>query len=209
MRTTLDIEDDVLQAAKELATSERSTAGAVLSKLARAGLKSRGRASGAKAKTRNGVPIFPGRKGEVITLGTYRSSPTRKGSDVRALFDVNVSIHIFDIPRVLAGRLDPAPIRYLRDGPDTWRPAVDRSLSARACGGSRGQVGHVRSRHPHFRGKASQVCKYVGAVMAKSRRNQLERSTSSILVRSAAQFPRKGNELDGLQSKIANLKFKM
>lgn len=35
MRTTLDIDDDVLQAAKELARRERSTAGAVISRLAR------------------------------------------------------------------------------------------------------------------------------------------------------------------------------
>lgn len=39
MRSTLDIEDDVLQAAMELAASVRSTAGAVLSRLARVGLK--------------------------------------------------------------------------------------------------------------------------------------------------------------------------
>lgn len=38
MRTTLDIDDDVLQAAKELAQAERKTAGKVLSDLARKGL---------------------------------------------------------------------------------------------------------------------------------------------------------------------------
>ena len=45
MRTTLDIEDDVLQAAKELAQREGSTAGQVISALARRGgplLASRG-----------------------------------------------------------------------------------------------------------------------------------------------------------------------
>jgi hypothetical protein len=41
MRTTLDIEDDVLVAAKELARSERKTAGRVLSELARAGLRNK------------------------------------------------------------------------------------------------------------------------------------------------------------------------
>jgi hypothetical protein len=40
MRTTLDIEDDVLQAAKELARRERKSAGAVLSELARRSLTS-------------------------------------------------------------------------------------------------------------------------------------------------------------------------
>ena len=38
MRTTLDIDDDVLAAAKELARSERSSAGGVLSRLARQAL---------------------------------------------------------------------------------------------------------------------------------------------------------------------------
>lgn len=38
MRTTLDIEDDVLQAAKELARQEGGTAGQVISALARRGL---------------------------------------------------------------------------------------------------------------------------------------------------------------------------
>lgn len=38
MRTTLDIDDDVLQAAKERAIREHSTAGKVLSALARAAL---------------------------------------------------------------------------------------------------------------------------------------------------------------------------
>jgi hypothetical protein len=38
MRTTLDIDDDVLQAAKELAQHENKTAGQVLSDLARKGI---------------------------------------------------------------------------------------------------------------------------------------------------------------------------
>ena len=38
MRTTLDIDDDVLAAAEELARSERSSAGGVLSRLARQAL---------------------------------------------------------------------------------------------------------------------------------------------------------------------------
>ena len=38
MRTTLDIDDDILQAAKELARSQNKTAGQVLSELARKGL---------------------------------------------------------------------------------------------------------------------------------------------------------------------------
>ncbi len=38
MRTTLDIDDDVLRAAKELARRERKSAGRVLSELARRGM---------------------------------------------------------------------------------------------------------------------------------------------------------------------------
>ena len=56
MRTTLDVDDDVLQAAKELAAARGSTAGKVISELARKGLESpRG------ARVRNGVPLLPRR----------------------------------------------------------------------------------------------------------------------------------------------------
>ena len=41
MRTTLDIDDDVLQAAKEIALTQGSTAGKVFSELARKGLSDR------------------------------------------------------------------------------------------------------------------------------------------------------------------------
>lgn len=56
MRTTLDIDDDVLQAAKELAASRRQTAGQVLSALARSALTPK-----RSARTRNGVPLLPRR----------------------------------------------------------------------------------------------------------------------------------------------------
>lgn len=68
MRTTLDIEDDVLQAVKERARQEHTTAGKVLSDLARKGLT--GRSNGApreSSRLRNGVPVIPSR-GEIITL---------------------------------------------------------------------------------------------------------------------------------------------
>jgi hypothetical protein len=64
MRTTLDIEDDVLQAAKELAQREKATVGQMMSKLARKGL---GGVGVEGILTRNGVPVLPPR-GEVITL---------------------------------------------------------------------------------------------------------------------------------------------
>ena len=56
MRTTVDIDDDVLQAAKELAASRGTTAGRVLSDLARKALE-----PARSAKVRNGVPVLPRR----------------------------------------------------------------------------------------------------------------------------------------------------
>ena len=56
MRTTLDIDDDVLNAAKELAIAQRSTAGRVISELVRKALRPTG-----TARVRNGVPLLPRR----------------------------------------------------------------------------------------------------------------------------------------------------
>jgi hypothetical protein len=58
MRTTLDIDEDVLEIAKQLAARRRTTAGRVLSDLARSALAPRGRS----ARKRNGVPLLPARK---------------------------------------------------------------------------------------------------------------------------------------------------
>jgi hypothetical protein len=53
MRTTLDVDDDVLQAAKEIAANRGTTAGKVLSELARQALRP------ARApRVRNGVPLL-------------------------------------------------------------------------------------------------------------------------------------------------------
>ena len=60
MRTTLDIDEDVLQAAKEIASMRRSTAGKVLSELARKALEPDEEAP----QARNGVPVLPARAGE-------------------------------------------------------------------------------------------------------------------------------------------------
>lgn len=67
MRTTLDIADDVLQAAKELAAREGGTAGQVISNLARRGLNATSVKSKKPPATRGGVPLLPSR-GEVVTL---------------------------------------------------------------------------------------------------------------------------------------------
>lgn len=75
MRTTLDIEDDILQAAKELARQEGATAGQVLSALARKGLTS---ASAKKPLVRGGVPLLPSR-GEIISLEKVQQLMNNEG----------------------------------------------------------------------------------------------------------------------------------
>ena len=56
MRTTVDIDDDLLQAAKELADVRGTTAGRVISDLLRKSLE-----PSRAAKVRNGVPLLPRR----------------------------------------------------------------------------------------------------------------------------------------------------
>ena len=64
MRTTLEIDDDVLSAAKELAAAQKTTAGKVISDLARTALI--GPQNQEKAEYRNGFRLMP-RTGVVIT----------------------------------------------------------------------------------------------------------------------------------------------
>jgi len=58
MRTTLDIDDDVLQAVKELGGLQKKTAGQLLSELARKALAP---APHNRSRVRNGVPLLPSR----------------------------------------------------------------------------------------------------------------------------------------------------
>jgi hypothetical protein len=62
MRTTLNIDDDVLRAVKELAKLTSSTAGRVISDLARQSLEVRR----APRPVRNGVPLLSGRSDSAI-----------------------------------------------------------------------------------------------------------------------------------------------
>ncbi|MEI7731048.1 MAG: hypothetical protein WCO56_15840 [Verrucomicrobiota bacterium] len=78
MRTTLDIEDDVLQAARELAQREGSTAGRVISTLARRGLTGAPLKSGKTTGTRGGVPLLASR-GEVVTLERVQNLMNQEG----------------------------------------------------------------------------------------------------------------------------------
>ena len=67
MRTTLDIDDDILQAAKELARAEKKTAGQVLSELARKGLtQPRLERPADHIRIVDGIPVIPAR-GAVVT----------------------------------------------------------------------------------------------------------------------------------------------
>ena len=58
----MDLDEDVLQAAKELAAVHRVTTGKMLSNLARKALTP----TGPVAKVRNGVPLLPPRPGQKI-----------------------------------------------------------------------------------------------------------------------------------------------
>ncbi|QPN70937.1 hypothetical protein [Synechococcus sp. CBW1108] len=70
MRTTLDIEDDVLAAARELARRQGTTAGQVVSRLLRAALSgapSTGQAAAEAPPSAAGFRPFQARAGVVVT----------------------------------------------------------------------------------------------------------------------------------------------
>jgi hypothetical protein len=64
VRTTLEIDDDILLAAKELAAAQKKTAGKVLSELARRGLRGE---RAAEERVRNGFDLLP-RGPAVVTV---------------------------------------------------------------------------------------------------------------------------------------------
>jgi uncharacterized protein with von Willebrand factor type A (vWA) domain len=78
MRTTLDIDADVLQVAKELAALDKRTAGAVLSELARRGIHAPEGSPRPQAKVRNGIEMLS-RRGEQVTLAHVRSLLDEEG----------------------------------------------------------------------------------------------------------------------------------
>lgn len=55
MRTTLNLDDDILATAKSIAAQQRKPVGEVISSLVRHALKPTGKAK----PTRNGIPLFP------------------------------------------------------------------------------------------------------------------------------------------------------
>lgn len=69
MRTTLNIDDEVLEAARSIAGETNLPVGAVLSDLARRGL----RPAGTVGRKRRGFPVFDvSRDGTVLTLDRVR-----------------------------------------------------------------------------------------------------------------------------------------
>ena len=76
VRTTFDIADDVLQAAKGLAQRHGSTAGQVISDLARRGLN----ATPTKRRPglHGGVPVLPSRS-EIVTLDHVQKIQDQEG----------------------------------------------------------------------------------------------------------------------------------
>ncbi len=82
MRTTLNIDDDVLSAAKELAAKERKTAGKILSEFFRRALHApaaaRSKARPTKYLMKNGIPVLPSR-GEVVTVEKVRRIMEEEG----------------------------------------------------------------------------------------------------------------------------------
>ena len=82
MRTTLNIDDDVLSAAKELAAKERKTAGKILSEFFRRALHApavkKSKAGATKYLMKNGIPVLPSR-GEVVTVEKVRRIMEEEG----------------------------------------------------------------------------------------------------------------------------------
>ena len=72
MRTTLEIDTDVLQAAKELAAAEKTTTGRIISSLARPGLSLEDPKPQTAPLVRNGLEMLPQRD-EPITLDHVQS----------------------------------------------------------------------------------------------------------------------------------------
>ena len=92
MRTTLDLDDDVLQAVKEFGAVRKKTAGQILSELARKALVP----DHGHTNVRNGVPLLPQRAGGSDDDRRGRRANAGRGYLMPvALLDVNVLIALF------------------------------------------------------------------------------------------------------------------
>ena len=84
MRTTLDIDDDLLMAAKEIARRERSTAGEVVSRMLRQSLTGAGGSAAAGPNVVGRLAVagflpFPARPGVVVTSDLVNRLRDEKG----------------------------------------------------------------------------------------------------------------------------------
>lgn len=68
MRTTIDIDSDLLLAVKERARAERKSAGRVVSNILRNSLNGTSNRSDEKSVYKNGIRVLAPREGEVITM---------------------------------------------------------------------------------------------------------------------------------------------
>ncbi|MGH9417196.1 MAG: TA system VapC family ribonuclease toxin [Terriglobales bacterium] len=110
VRLTLSIDDDVLEAAKELAAIRGQSIGEVVSELARRSLT----APGSARRARTGVPLPPGRR-----AGDFRSgAPAGGGGPLRRfLLDVNVLIALLDPAHI---QHETAHVWFEREGRAVW-----------------------------------------------------------------------------------------
>ena len=76
MRTTIDIETDVLQAAKEMASRQKCSAGSVISRVFRQGIRcvNAGHKQGSQPMfvNKNGMRVLGQREGPIVTLEHVR-----------------------------------------------------------------------------------------------------------------------------------------
>jgi hypothetical protein len=73
MRTTLDLDDDVLAAARSIAAAQKQTMGKVVSDLMRQSLTNK------LTKSRGGIPLLPRRPGVVVTNELIEKIRTDEG----------------------------------------------------------------------------------------------------------------------------------
>ena len=74
----MDIDDDVLQTAKELAAKQKRSAGAVISDLARKGFQAAPGVENRQDRIRNGIHLLPSRD-EMVTLSHVREIMEEEG----------------------------------------------------------------------------------------------------------------------------------
>jgi hypothetical protein len=78
MQTLLDIDDDVIEAARVIAVHQQKTLDQVISELARIGAKIPPASPADPVRWRNGFPVLP-KRGEVITLEHVRRLMEEEG----------------------------------------------------------------------------------------------------------------------------------